>query len=101
MAFERQGKIEKKISYSLFLNGPNVHFGSILSGAVDKSKYAEELCTHPMRQAYNTLDSNSRIIITVRSVAILDGNLYGKSVVDIQFPMLLDSGTYSVYLQNL
>ncbi|CAD6626831.1 BAH_G0017390.mRNA.1.CDS.1 [Saccharomyces cerevisiae] len=36
MAFERQGKIEKKISYSLFLNGPNVHFGSILFGAVIK-----------------------------------------------------------------
>ncbi|QHB08401.1 hypothetical protein SCEN_G00150 [Saccharomyces cerevisiae] len=54
-----------------------------------------------MRQAYNTLDSNSRIIITAQSVAILDGNLYGKSVVDIQFPVLLDSGTYSVYLQNL
>ncbi|CAI4969712.1 BBT_HP_G0057880.mRNA.1.CDS.1 [Saccharomyces cerevisiae] len=87
MAFERQGKIEKKISYSLFLNGPNVHFGSILFGAVHKT--------------YNTLDSNSRIIITAQSVAILDGNLYGKSVVDIQFPVLLDSGTYSVYLQNL
>ncbi|CAI5093605.1 BTE_HP_G0106640.mRNA.1.CDS.1 [Saccharomyces cerevisiae] len=40
-ALNRKLFIEKKISYSLFLNGPNVHFGSILFGAVHKSKYAE------------------------------------------------------------
>ena len=56
MALKSHGKIEKT-AYSLFLNEPDAHFGSILFGAVDKSKYSGQLYTVPMLQAFNTIDS--------------------------------------------
>ncbi|CAI4047470.1 hypothetical protein N7582_004117 [Saccharomyces uvarum] len=96
MALKRQGKIEK-IAYSLFLNEPNARFGSILFGAVDKSKYSGQLYTLPMLKAYNTLDSSAGMEITAQSVAILDSKSGNKTVSEVQFPVLFDSGTsYSV-----
>ena len=93
MELKTQGKIEKT-AYSLFLNEPNAHFGSILFGAVDKSKYSGQLYTLPMLQAYNTFDSLSPgMSVTAQSVAILDGKSGNNTVSDVQFPVLLDSGT--------
>ncbi|KOG98738.1 pepsin-like aspartic protease DI49_2620, partial [Saccharomyces eubayanus] len=93
MALKRQGKI-KKMAYSLFLNDPNARFGSILFGAVDKSKYSGQLYTLPMLQAYNTLAARgSGMVITAQSVAILDSKSGNKTVSDVQFPVLLDSGS--------
>ncbi|CAI4407518.1 BDH_1b_G0027880.mRNA.1.CDS.1 [Saccharomyces cerevisiae] len=97
MELKNQGKINK-IAYSLFLNGPDAHFGSILFGAVDKSKYTGQLYTLPMLQAFNTLGSNPGMIITAQSVAILDSESGNKTVSDIQFPVMLDSGTTFSYL---
>ncbi|WBF12626.1 hypothetical protein N7582_001935 [Saccharomyces uvarum] len=93
MALKRQGKIEK-IAYSLFLNEPNARFGSILFGAVDKSKYTGQLYTLPMLQAYNTFDAGGPgMYITAQSVAILDSVSGNKTVSEVQFPVLFDSGT--------
>ncbi|CAI4304821.1 CQS_1a_G0006380.mRNA.1.CDS.1 [Saccharomyces cerevisiae] len=93
IALKDQGKIEK-IAYSLFLNEPNAHFGSILFGAVDKSKYSGQLYTLPMLEAYNNLDSlNQGMFVTAQSVAILDGKSGNKTVSDVRFPVLFDSGT--------
>ncbi|CAI1937925.1 Aspartic protease [Saccharomyces pastorianus] len=70
MALKNQGKI-KKMAYSLFLNDPNARFGSILFGAVDKSKYSGQLYTLPMLQAFNTFDSEfAGMFVTAQSVAI-------------------------------
>lgn len=80
------------------MNGPDAHFGSILFGAVDKSKYTGQLYTLPMLQAFNTLGSNPGMIITAQSVAILDSESGNKTVSDIQFPVMLDSGTTFSYL---
>ncbi|CAI4047662.1 hypothetical protein N7582_004183 [Saccharomyces uvarum] len=93
MALKNQGKIEK-IAYSLFLNEPNARFGSILFGAVDKSKYTGQLYTLPMLQAYNTLDAlGGGMLVTAQSVAILDSISGNKTVSEVQFPVLFDSGT--------
>ncbi|KOG99275.1 Yps5p DI49_1721, partial [Saccharomyces eubayanus] len=93
MALKSQGKIEK-IAYSLFLNERNARFGSILFGAVDKSKYSGQLYTLPMLQAYNSLDANNPgMFVTAQSVAILDSKSGNKTVSEVQFPVLFDSGT--------
>ena len=93
MALKSQGKIEK-IAYSLFLNEPNARFGSILFGAVDKSKYSGQLYTLPMLQAYNTLDAlYSGMFVTAQSAAIIDSKSGNKTVSEVQFPVLFDSGT--------
>ncbi|CAI4980943.1 CGH_1_HP_G0059460.mRNA.1.CDS.1 [Saccharomyces cerevisiae] len=98
MELKNQGKINK-IAYSLFLNGPDAHFGSILFGAVDKNKYSGQLYTLPMLQAFNTLDSlGPGMFVTAQSVAILDSESGNKTVSDIQFPVMLDSGTTFSYL---
>lgn len=78
MALKSYGKIEK-MAYSLFLNEPEAHFGSILFGAVDKNKYSGQLYTLPMLQAFNTLDSlGPGMFVTAQSVAISDGFLETK-----------------------
>ncbi|CAI4035797.1 hypothetical protein SMKI_08G2600 [Saccharomyces mikatae IFO 1815] len=93
MALKSHGKIEK-IAYSLFLNEPKAHFGSILFGAVDKSKYSGQLYTLPMLQAYDTLDSVSPgMFVTAQSVAVLNGDSGNKTVSKVRFPVLFDSGT--------
>ena len=93
MALKSQGKI-KKIAYSLFLNEPSARFGSILFGAVDKSEYSGQLYTLPMLQAYNTLDAtDAGMFVTAQSVAILDSKSGNKTVSEVQFPVLFDSGT--------
>lgn len=93
MALKSYGKIEK-MAYSLFLNEPEAHFGSILFGAVDKNKYSGQLYTLPMLQAFNTLDSlGPGMFVTAQSVAISDGFSGNKTVSEIQFPVLFDSGT--------
>nr|CAI6462662.1 BAF_HP1_G0027690.mRNA.1.CDS.1 [Saccharomyces cerevisiae] len=51
-----------------------------------------------MLQAFNTLGSNPGMIITAQSVAILDSESGNKTVSDIQFPVMLDSGTTFSYL---
>ena len=56
MELKKQRKIEK-IAYSLFLNELNAHFGSILFGGVDKSKYSGQLYTLSMPQPYDTFNS--------------------------------------------
>lgn len=93
MALKNQGKI-KKIAYSLFLNELNARFGSILFGAVDKSKYSGQLYTLPMLQAFNTFDSEfAGMFVTAQSVAILDSKSGNKTVSEVQFPVVFDSGT--------
>ena len=93
MALKSQGKIEK-IAYSLFLNEPSARFGSILFGAVDKSEYSGQLYTLPMLQAYNTLDAlYSGMFVTAQSAAIIDSKSGNKTVSEVQFPVLFDSGT--------
>nr|CAI6494281.1 BBF_HP1_G0016680.mRNA.1.CDS.1 [Saccharomyces cerevisiae] len=93
MALKSYGKIEK-MAYSFFLNEPEAHFGSILFGAVDKNKYSGQLYTLPMLQAFNTLDSlGPGMFVTAQSVAISDGFSGNKTVSEIQFPVLFDSGT--------
>ncbi|CAI4407057.1 BDN_1c_G0027790.mRNA.1.CDS.1 [Saccharomyces cerevisiae] len=98
MALKSYGKIEK-MAYSLFLNEPEAHFGSILFGAVDKNKYSGQLYTLPMLQAFNTLDSlGPGMFVTAQGVAISDGFSGNKTVSEIQFPVLFDSGTTFSYL---
>ena len=54
----------------------------------------DRLYTLPMLQAYNTFDSLSPgMSVTAQSVAILDGKSGNNTVSDVQFPVLLDSGT--------
>lgn len=98
MKLKAQGTINH-VAYSLFLNEPDAHSGSILFGAVDHSRYSGQLYTIPLLNPYQSRGVQNPIEfdVTVQGVGISQSGST-KTITTTKFPALLDSGTTLTYM---
>ncbi|QLQ82375.1 hypothetical protein HG537_0H01370 [Torulaspora globosa] len=98
MKLKAQGTINH-VAYSLFLDEPEAHSGSILFGAVDHSKYSGQLYTIPLLNPYQNRGVQNPIEfdVTVQGVGISQSGST-KTITTTKFPALLDSGTTLTYM---
>ncbi|CAI5755613.1 unnamed protein product [Candida verbasci] len=83
---KKQGLIDKN-AYSIYLNDPNATKGSIIFGGIDNAKVDGQLKTLPIL-------SNTELRIKLDSLSVNGQNI------NINLPMLLDSGTTLSYFQS-
>ncbi|RLV93973.1 Candidapepsin-10 [Spathaspora sp. JA1] len=93
LTLQKQGLINRN-AYSVFLNEIN-STGTILFGAVDHSKCADELQTVPI--VYNK--TNPEINVNVLGIDVVVGNQTFKGPINKE-PYLLDTGTALTQLPN-
>lgn len=100
MMLKSEGLIEKNI-YSLYLDSKQSPQGSILFGAVDRSKYTGPLYTVPMLNLYKDdgLKEPLQLQVTLQGVGI-EQNRTSNTTTMTPVPALLDSGTTLVYLPD-
>lgn len=98
MVLKEQG-VTKKNVYSLFLNSPDSTNGSILFGAVDKSKFDGSLYTIPILNTYSGVSQPIQFDVTLQGLGL--SNQTGRTTFSTtQMPALLDSGSTLAYLPD-
>ena len=91
------------ITYSLFLNEPNAKTGSVLFGAVDRSKYAGQMYTVPMVNIFRDQGVMHPIEfdVTLFGIGLSSSDSDSKTTItSSKLPALLDSGTTITYLPS-
>ncbi|CAR28709.1 hypothetical protein ZYGR_0U00670 [Zygosaccharomyces rouxii] len=98
MVLKERG-ITKKNVYSLYLNSPDAHNGSILFGAVDKSKFDGSLYTIPILNVYKSRGVSQPIQFDVTLQGLgLSNQTSTTTLSTTKIPALLDSGSTLAYL---
>ncbi|GAV55116.1 hypothetical protein ZYGR_0AS04390 [Zygosaccharomyces rouxii] len=100
MVLQQHG-VTKKNVYSLYLNSPDATNGSILFGAVDKSKFNGNLYTIPILNVYKSRGVSQPIQFDVTLQGLGMSNKTGRTTFSTtKIPALLDSGSTLAYLPD-
>ncbi|GCE98897.1 hypothetical protein ZYGM_002115 [Zygosaccharomyces mellis] len=100
MVLKERG-ITKKNVYSLFLNSPDATSGSILFGAIDKSKFNGNLYTIPILNVYKNRGASQPIQFDVTLQGLGISNSTARNTLSTtKVPALLDSGSTLAYLPD-